>query len=144
IEMRPDLKLLAEYLGLEWTELVAAASTARNEGGDGWSKLSARQTAVLALDRLNATLGAELGSEFELGHGLIMPLADSTTEQEAWNTLAAVWDDVVFPQIEDRFSGRPELLLQLLKVDQPPTSEYAWQLRESLGGQSYGRAMTPA
>src|SRR3546814_7164354 len=94
---------------------------------DNWETLSPFETAYLLLDRLNVAIASDLGPEFELGHGLLTPVvatkpaAGGTTqpveEKDAWRSLAKTWDDVLFPQLEDRYSGRPEQLMDLLHVD---------------------------
>jgi hypothetical protein len=142
IGFAPDLELVAQAFGLTWPELLATAESVRVEGADGWNDLPAYETAVLLLDRLNALIGAELGPEFELGHGLVMSII-AEDEEDRWFALARAWDDVIYPQVEDRFAGRPEELMSLLKVDDPPDGEYAWKPRHGLGGAEYGRSLAP-
>jgi hypothetical protein len=65
-------------------------------------------------------------------------------EKEAWQSLAKTWDDVLFPQLEDRYSGRPEQLMDLLHVDTPPSAGgYAWTLRTALGSTVEARTLAP-
>lgn len=78
----------------------------------------------------------------------IKPAAGGTTqpveEKDAWRSLAKTWDDVLFPQLEDRYSGRPEQLMDLLHVDTaPPAGEYAWTLRTAKGGTVESRTLEP-
>lgn len=146
IEMRPNMTVLADHWKLDEDQVPIATD-------DNWEALSPFESAYLLLDRLNTLISSDLGSEFELGHGLLMPIAaitsdDSQTEQalekEAWRALAKMWDEVIFPQLEDRYSGRPERLLDLLNVDTPPTGEaYAWRLRTSANGSVDARALAP-
>lgn len=144
LEMRPDLTVLADQWNLSSVELSSLHE-------DGWSSLSAHQSAYLILDRLNVIIASDLGPEFELGHGLLTPLlsrsGDSLTwgaEEAVWRQLAKIWDDVLYPQLEDRYSGRQEQLLHLLYVDSPPdTGAYAWQLRSTHSGQSASRTLAP-
>ncbi len=148
IEMRPDLGVLRHLWGLE-----AAMIPTPND--QNWELLSPFETAYLLLDRLNVTIATNLGSEFELGHGLMTPmlgmilndtgLEASLEEDEAWKSLARIWDDVLFPQLEDRYAGRPEQLMELLHVDTPPlTRPYAWMLRTAHGNNVASRALAPA
>lgn len=147
IEMRPNLKVLADHWGLDATSIPKPTDA-------NWETLTPFETGYLLLDRLNVAIASDLGSEFELGHGLLVPVQamkeDSTgvdqpvKEKDAWHSLAKTWDDVLFPQLEDRYSGRPEQLLELLKVDTPPTqSGYAWTLRSALGGAGEARVLAP-
>lgn len=141
IEMSPDLPLLADWFSLDLNSLEAKAAAGRQPNSGSWADLSAYETALMLLDRINVFIATEIGAEFELGHGLLMPVRDED-EETRWMNLAKAWDDVVFPQIEDRFSGRPEELIALLKVESPPGElEYAFSFRRGLGGQSQGRAI---
>ena len=147
IEMRPDLDVLVEHWGLDKTAIPTPTE-------DNWETLSPFETAYLLLDRLNVAIASDLGPEFELGHGLLTPVlankpaAGGTTqpveEKDAWRSLAKTWDDVLFPQLEDRYSGRPEQLMDLLHVDTaPPAGEYAWTLRTAMGGTVEARTLAP-
>jgi 5-methylcytosine-specific restriction protein B len=147
IEMRPNLDVLAEHWGLDVTEIPMPTE-------DHWETLSPFATGYLLLDRLNVAIASDLGSEFELGHGLLTPVLPSTTstdgnpqpigEEDAWRSLAKTWDDVLFPQLEDRYSGRPQQLMDLLKVDTPPpTGAYAWKLRTAVGGTVAAHTLAP-
>lgn len=147
IEMRPNLDVLADH----W-DLDKAAIPTPTE--DNWETLSPFETGYLLLDRLNVAIASDLGPEFELGHGLLTPVlangtsADGTTQpvenRDAWRSIAKTWDDVVFPQLEDRYSGRPEQLMDLLHVDTaPPAGGYAWTLRTAMGGTVETRTLAP-
>lgn len=146
IEMRPNLDVLAERWELDKTAIPTPTE-------DNWETLSPFETGYLLLDRLNVAIASDLGPEFELGHGLLTPVlalksADGTTqpveEKDAWRSLAKAWDDVLFPQLEDRYSGRPEQLMDLLHVDTPPSAgNYAWTLRTAIGGTVEARTLAP-
>lgn len=147
IEMRPNLEVLADHWGID-TSTIPTPSDANGEA------LNPFQTAYLLLDRLNVVIASDLGSEFELGHGLLTPISATeaavdgsergVSEHDAWRSLAKTWDDVLFPQLEDRYSGRPEQLMDLLHVDTPPTTgEYAWTLRTSKSGTAAVRTLAP-
>lgn len=147
IEMRPDLDVLTQHWNLDKSAIPTPTD-------DTWETLSPFETGYLLLDRLNVSIASDLGPEFELGHGLLTPVQATTTaadgtaqnvdEKVAWRSLAKTWDDVLFPQIEDRYSGRPERLLDLLRVDTPPLAGgYAWALRTAIGGTVESRTLTP-
>lgn len=147
IEMRPDLDALADHWRLDTTAIPTPIE-------DHWEMLDPFQTAYLLLDRFNVVIASDLGTEFELGHGLLTPLpatvsaaggsTQPTAEADAWRHLSKTWDDVLYPQLEDRYSGRPEQLMQLLHVDTPPqTGDYAWTLRASKSGTAEIRALAP-
>lgn len=147
IEMRPDLDALAAHWRMD-------TATIPSPDEENWEKLDPFQTGYLLLDRLNLIIASDLGSEFELGHGLLTPISSTvvtadgseqpTAEADAWQSLSKTWDDVLFPQLEDRYSGRPEQLMELLRVDAAPlTGDYAWSLRTSRGGSADARALSP-
>lgn len=147
IEMRPDLEALARHWGLDTSRVPTPSE-------DNWETLDPFQTAYLLLDRLNLVIASDLGSEFELGHGLLTPIVATKTDEDgiaqplpdadSWRKLSKTWDDVLFPQLEDRYSGRAEQLLELLRVDVgPSTGEYAWTLRMSKNGTDEARALAP-
>lgn len=147
IEMRPDLDALVNNWSLDGDAVPVPTE-------DNWETLTPYETAYLLLDRLNVAVASDLGPEFELGHGLIAPAlvpkpsADGGShpveEKEAWRSLAKTWDDVLFPQLEDRYSGRPEQLMDLLHVDTaPPAGDYAWRLRTARGGIVESRTLAP-
>jgi len=137
IEMRPNLSVLAQQWGLE-ERLIPVPDD------DNWETLNPSETAYLLLDRLNLAIAADLGSEFELGHGLLTQLTTrDTSENNIWQDLAKAWDEVIYPQLEDRYSGRPEQLIDLLRADSPPTGNYAWKLRTALNSKIPARTLTP-
>ncbi|QZY64077.1 AAA family ATPase [Providencia rettgeri] len=147
IEMRPDLNALARYWGLDERNAIPRLSE------DIWETLNPFVTGYLLLDRLNVVIASDLGSEFELGHGLLTSVLanriiesdkiQSVEENDAWQSLAETWDNVLFPQLEDRYSGRPEQLLELLHVDTPPVGDYAWTLRTSISSGASTRVLAP-
>ncbi|MFT0714651.1 AAA family ATPase [Flagellimonas lutimaris] len=138
IEMRPNLSVLAKLWELE--EIPISTTDDAN-----WENLKPLETAYLLLDRLNVSIAADLGPEFELGHGLLAHLGiSSSSENDIWQNIAKTWDEVIYPQLEDRYSGRPEQLIELLQVDSNPLNDnYAWTLRSALNGSITARALTP-
>ncbi|WP_162599979.1 AAA family ATPase [Nocardioides solisilvae] len=147
IEMRPDLDVLVKHWSLDADAVPVPAE-------DNWETLTPYETAYLILDRLNVAVASDLGPEFELGHGLLTPVlatkpsvdgsSQPVEEKEAWRSLAKTWDDVLFPQLEDRYSGRPEQLMDLLHIDTaPPAGDYAWRLRTARGGTVESRTLAP-
>jgi 5-methylcytosine-specific restriction protein B len=136
IELRPDLGLLAEWLGTDLATVEQAAESVRGPtaSADAWLALTAEQSAVLLLDRINHRISSTLGEDFELGHALLRPVA-TAPPAERWRALALAWDDVIYPQIQERYVARPDQLVALLKLDEPPSGEpYAFRPRTLLGG----------
>ena len=137
IEMRPNPSVLAEMWGLDINSISIRED-------DSWQNLTPFETAYLLLDRLNLAIANELGTEFELGHGLLTQLTADSDEGAAWQSLAKAWDEIIYPQLEDRYSGRPEQLIELLKVDTPPLAgSYAWTLRSTFSSSIQARTLAP-
>ena len=108
------------------------------------NEYSAKECAFAIFNYLNDAIASDLGPEFELGHGLFMGLQPDSDDEQSWRELAEVWDEIIFPQLEDRFMGRDEVLCDLLKVDEHPLDcEYAWKIRN--GSTNFGgiRALVP-
>ncbi|WP_420557662.1 AAA family ATPase [Roseovarius sp.] len=145
IEMRPNLDVLARAWGLENTSITIPTE-------ENWESLAPFETAYLLLDRLNVAIASDLGPEFELGHGLLTAVQANKIDESGskipveekviWRSLAKAWDEVLFPQLEDRYSGRPEQLLELLRVETPPPNgDFAWVLRTTKGGTATARTL---
>ena len=121
IYLKPSEKTLAEY----WVIDLPLNS-------ENIEDFSAQECAIAIFNRLNDAIANDLGTEFELGHGLFMELKPEEEDTSlSWKQLAKLWDETIFPQLEDRFAGRSDVLCELLKADNPPsTGDYAWKLRE--------------
>ncbi|MEK6210900.1 MAG: AAA family ATPase [Pseudomonadota bacterium] len=126
----PDLRALAAALGMDWANVETAATRARVE--NDWQTLSAEQTAVLLLERLNVAIATDLSEDFELGHGLAWPVAIADPNAR-WEALVRCWDHSILPQIVERFAGRNEALRELLKLDTGLQVGSAFSVRTILG-----------
>ncbi|HVY97663.1 MAG TPA: AAA family ATPase [Solirubrobacterales bacterium] len=136
LELRPDLDVLAAWLGVERADLEEAAAALRGPEAspDAWETLEPETCAILLLDRLNHRIAEDFGEDFELGHALLRPLVEA---EDRWATLAQVWDETIWPQLLERYVARPEQLREVLKVgDAPPGLDYAFRPRTELGAQS--------
>lgn len=133
IDIRPDINLLAGLWGVDLDTLGAKAGTPTD--------LKAAETAILLIDRLNLSLAENFGPDFELGHGLIIEL--DPAKADPWAQLARIWDRVLFPQLEDRFSGRAEELANTLRVEEFGSVPYAWRYRTLLSGDSNSSVLAP-
>ena len=124
----------AEYLIAFWNIDPSAMPDSSQ-----WSELSPYESVLKMFRRFNDAIASDMGPEFELGHGMFMSIGSADfnrdlTTPEIWKKVAYFWDSILYPQLEDRFAGREDFLLQLLKVDDPPhTGDYAWQKRGNGG-----------
>lgn len=130
LQCAPDLVALAAALGLTWERVQQAAARARVE--NNWRGLSAEETAVLLLERLNLEIAADLSSDFELGHGLLWALVNAAPDAR-WDQLIRCWDNALLPQLTERFAGRGEALRELLKIDAGVAVGSAFALRALMG-----------
>ena len=110
----PDLQHLAERLDLKWSQIVERAGVVR-AGGEEWKTLTAEEVAVLILERLNFAIAEDVGTDFELGHGLIWPIVDAPADQR-WDVLFDVWEHALKPQVVERFAGNRQSLRSVLKI----------------------------
>jgi len=122
IHLKPSEQALVQYWSIPFPP--------KDKKPDNYS---AHECSVSIFNRLNDAIASELGPEFELGHGLFMALKPKSRDIEnSWIQLAKTWDENIFPQLEDRFSGRPDVMIDLLKANNPPAGgEYAWKIREN-------------
>jgi hypothetical protein len=126
----PDLVALAGALGMGWPQVEDAAIRARAERN--WDTLTAEETTVLLLERLNVVIATDLSEDFELGHGLAWAVVDASPSAR-WEALIRCWDHSIRPQIVERFAGRDEPLRELLKVDAGQEFGSAFSVRTILG-----------
>lgn len=131
IEMRPNMRVLANYWQLDLNKNTQ------------WENMSVFETAYRLLEKINYIIAIDFGVEFEIGHGMFMSLNQDIPEREAWTVFVKLWDEVIYPQIEDRFSGREDRIFDLLKIGSPPDFPYAWTERKVNGVQDMGRIIDP-
>jgi 5-methylcytosine-specific restriction protein B len=141
IELRPNLELLAAHLGVDG--ITERGREVRVTSDVAWLAMTPQETAILLLDRLNQIIAVDLGEDFELGHGLLWPLG-SIDGAHAWDVLAQLWDEALFPQLQERFLGRSGELAEALKVDNPPPEQQFAYVRRSLIGQESPDEDSPA
>lgn len=120
---------VAQELELEPGELDEEPDEA-DESGDEVTALPAdpvfsvplapREAGWLLLHRLNYLLSREFGPDFELGQTYLRPLwkgsGPEPNPMDLWLELARVWDESIFPHLQELGLSRPRLLFQLLKV----------------------------
>jgi MoxR-like ATPase len=132
IEMPPDLSLLAGLLGVKLSEVKTKVTDIRSAKGVGSSDLSAEEATVLILDRVNYHVAQDIGEDFELGHALFSGVVKASPS-ERFEALAVAWDNIVWPQLLERYAGRPEELKTLLKVESGSGTSPAFFERVRLG-----------
>jgi hypothetical protein len=122
IEMMPNLDFLAEKLDVDLVNLAEKAKSIR-DNSVLIDTLSAEETTVLLLDRINILIATDMGEDFELGQALVWGVVNAN-EDERWAVLISTWDHVLLPQLIERYAGRNDALQELLKVAAgSPTSE---------------------
>jgi 5-methylcytosine-specific restriction protein B len=135
IDIRPNARVLADAWGIDFAELPKRAGTPLD--------LSPLESAVLIIERLNHLIAENFGPDFELGHGLLLGLKRQSDPTAGWTQLAQAWDRIIYPQIEDRFSGRAEELAAALRVEEFGQVQYAWRFRQSLIGEVSNSVLAP-
>jgi 5-methylcytosine-specific restriction protein B len=131
IEMAPDLPLLSSKLGVELSDLTKKIKSIKSTL-TSYEELSVEEVTILLLDRLNVQIANEIGEDFELGHALMWRVVDAKPE-ERWEALLSVWDNILLPQVMDRFSGQNDSLRELLKVHPGSPTVSAFFDRTTIG-----------
>jgi DNA polymerase III delta prime subunit len=145
IQVAPDMALLARSLGIADTkalterfrrtkdqrdniqetipeidvEETVAETPSVTQGHEDAPEtpLLSGEVSWLLLYRLNYELASIFGQDFELGHTYILPVAKGSTEDERYRILASIWDQALYPQLQERFISRPDELARLLRMD---------------------------
>ena len=132
IEMPPDLSVLAGLLDVKLPEVEKKVTNIRSAKVVDPSDLSAEEATVLILDRVNYHVAQDIGEDFELGHALFSGVVKASPS-ERFEALAVAWDNIVWPQLLERYAGRPEELKTLLKVESGSGTSPAFFERVRLG-----------
>jgi 5-methylcytosine-specific restriction protein B len=128
VEMRCDLRLLAQRMSVDLDELDEKAANARLNASERDALLPS-EVAVLLLDRLNCRIAADMGEDFELGHALLWNVTTAGVAAQ-WDALIRAWDHSILPQLRERFAGRSASLQELLKADE---NSAAFRRRRPIG-----------
>lgn len=134
IEMMPNLDLIMQEFGLDHSNLATKASDIR-DGNVSIDLLTAEETTVLLLDRLNILISIDMGEDFELGHTLVWSVVDAS-EDKRWLALISTWDHVLLPQLVERYAGRNDALRELLKVSPDSPTGKAFRERVQIGAEA--------
>jgi len=81
--------------------------------------LSAEETAWLLMERVNYLLAATFGPDFELGEAYILGITKEVSDDAKYRFLARVWDQRIYPLLQERFAGRPNELEVLIPRNAP-------------------------
>ncbi len=130
IEMMPDLTLLSQKLDVELLDLADKSRLIRT--GENDNDLTAEETTILLLDRLNILISKDMGEDFELGHSLVWKVVDASTEKR-WEMLISAWDHNILPQLVERYAGRIDALRDILKVAPDSLTSKAFYERVQIG-----------
>jgi len=133
IEMRPNLDLLAQWLKVDLENLETKIRPIR-EGSEQIDTLTAEETTVLLLDRINVLIATDMGEDFELGHTLVRSVSTASTDKR-WETLISAWDCFLLPQLMERYAGRDDSLRELLKVGPDSQTSEAFAERSQIGAE---------
>lgn len=131
MEVRPRPDVLAAALDVDISALDSKARSVRQQQLE-LAQLTASETAVLLLDRLNEQIALDLGDDFELGHSLLWSVT-KVAEGDRWRALASAWDHSLYPQLVERYAGRTEGFRELLKVGSNSPTSSAFGERRGIG-----------
>lgn len=122
INIFPNMDQLAIHLNIE--NPYAMLKIAED---DDASDIEVEKIAWLLLYRLNYELALLIGRDYELGQSYLYGLQANIDQNEKYKILAKIWDNLIFPQIQDRFSNRSEEILRILRLNSSPTAQYLYQ-----------------
>lgn len=93
--------------------------------------IKAEEVAWLLLYRVNYELASLMGRDFELGHSYLYSLKNISEEDDKYLMLAKIWDNLIFPQLQERFLNRPNEILRILRLDDisdtEPSEQYLYK-----------------
>ncbi len=132
INMRPDISLLCKKLDINLNNLSEKVIKVR-EDNDLLETLTASETLILLLDRLNIAIASDMGEDFELGHALVWKVVDAKNDDK-WSALIKVWDHNLLPQLLERYAGRNEVFRDILKITPDSPTSKVFSERKKIGG----------
>lgn len=122
INIFPNMDQLAFHLNIE--EPYTLLNIAEDEDT---SDIEVEKVAWLLLYRLNYELALLMGRDYELGQSYLYGLQGNLNQDEKYKILAKIWDNLIFPQIQERFSNRSEEILRILRLNAGPSTQYLYQ-----------------
>lgn len=113
INIKPDLQQLASAMKITMPNLATSPSfTLPLATADQVKELS-----IYLLDYLNLRLSQFLGQDYQFGQWYLKSLmADFGTVDEAIEVLVGIWNNQLYPQLQEYFNGRTEQLINILKL----------------------------
>ena len=106
VEATPDMELLRQKLGASKDRPAPQALLADDGAGT---------TAYHLLDRVNRFVRHSVGRDAQFGHGYLVKVWEADGDEERWSRLADAWDHSLFPQLEEFYRARPQLLSALVR-----------------------------
>lgn len=142
VEVRPNLTLLARWLDVDEQAVAEKVKNHVDASAEGVLDLSASECSYLLLRRLNEILAGTLGVDFELGHAYFLAVAEHEDKEARFRSLANVWDEKIWPQLQDRYLTRPDELIEVVKLNASTPEGYLFSLRKDvLGNTLSGRSI---
>lgn len=122
INIFPNMDQLAFHLNIE--DPYALLNIAEGEDVSG---IEVEKVAWLLLYRLNYELALLMGRDYELGQSYLYSLQTNLDQNEKYKILSKIWDNLIFPQIQERFSNRSEEILRILRLNAGPSAQYLYR-----------------
>lgn len=110
VNLDPDEEAILAEMGITPSSLMVTA-----QGSDSDPK-SLQALSVLMLREINRGIAFFLGQEFRLGHWYLKDVSAAATAEQAIEALGEVWENKIFPQLDELFQGRTEQLGALLRL----------------------------
>lgn len=125
INIFPSMSKLAAHLNIDnYHRLLDITNT------EGIDNIKVEEIAWLLLYRLNYNFAILMGKDFEIGHSYFYTLSSMHTDHDKYLELAKIWDNSIYPQLQERFSNRADEVLRILRLgrnaEDLPSTDYLY------------------
>jgi 5-methylcytosine-specific restriction protein B len=121
ISVPPDYNALARHFGISDIRLNETFAPSDSNPAN-WSKEEVKRLLVLMLRSLNSRISLVLGTDFQLGHALLWPVAGTTVE-ELTRAAAHAFDDRIGATLRLTFTDQDEALAAILRAGDSGASQ---------------------
>lgn len=144
INIFPNMEELAAILEISNTSTLLEL---REEDTTVLGNIKAEEVAWLLLYRLNYELSSLMGRDFELGHSYLFSISSKNNDNDKYHELSKIWDNLIYPQLQDRFSNRADEILKILRLDSDsgasPSADYLFKQKKKPLAHGSRRTVSP-
>ncbi len=112
ISIMPNINLLAHILNTNTIEEIILQKEVKPN-----FEPNASEVAVSLLYRVNYIFSSFFGKDNELGQSNFYTIANYSLEEDKFLEIAKIWEQFIFPQIQEKFMGRTDEIFNILRLD---------------------------